>query len=221
MYKVIFISLFIVSTVYNVFSQSLTGRVTDENGKPLSAATVIQPASRDSAMINAVITDSSGIFRLPAGNEANSIPEISFFGYDDCFPDYSRDSLRVQPDMKNVSLTPKTFLLNEVVVKGNSPGLSRKAGLFSFSLANTALVKGNNTWEILKFTPFLKADDISGVEMTGKGQVTVYINGRRSCFTGTSLKGYIQECNTTCAQCASHTQECNATCALCASHTQE
>lgn len=33
---------------------------------------------------------------------------------------------------------------------------------------------------------------MTGVEMVGKGKVTVYINGRKSHFTGNSLKGYLE-----------------------------
>lgn len=192
MKKATFILLFVLLAVSCVCAQSLTGRVVDENGNPLYPATVIQLTAKDSTMLDVALTDSLGVYFIPVKSDVNSVIKISFFGYEDYFFSYNPDQHYVRQDIGDIALTSKSFLLNEVVVKGNSPTLSRKADHFSFSLANTELVKGNSTWEVLKFTPFLKVDDLAGVEMIGRGQVTVYINGRKTRFAGSSLKSYLE-----------------------------
>lgn len=169
-------------------SQTLKGRILDEHGDPLYAAAIVQLSLNDSTFIQATVTDSLGRYELPLKDRRGGLLEITHFAYETYWIDYKYSSTSF-PD---ITLQPKTFLLDEVVVKANPPSLKRKADHFSFEVANTELVKGNNTWDLLKFTPFLKVDDLTGIEMIGKGQITVYINGRKNRFTGNSLKSYLE-----------------------------
>lgn len=144
--------------------------------------------SGDSAFIQATITDSLGRYDLVLKNNCGGILKVTHFAYEDCLLQFTQSASEIQ----DIILKEKSFLLDEVVIKANPPGLKRKADHFSFEVANTDLVKGNNTWNVLKFTPFLKVDDMTGIEMIGKGKITVYINGRKSHFTGNALKSYLE-----------------------------
>lgn len=174
---------------YSLSAQTLSGRILDEYGNPLHAAAIVQ-LNPDSMFVQAAISDSLGKYELPLLNKLPGIIKVTHFAYEDYFMNYEPSSSNLKnPD---IILKPKTFLLDEVVIRANPPSLKRMADHFSFQVANTDLIKSNNTWNVLKFTPFLKVDDFTGIEMIGKGPITVYINGRKNRFTGNSLKSYLE-----------------------------
>lgn len=173
-------------------AQSARGRIVDENGNPVYSAAIVQLNPGDSAFIQATVTDSLGRYNLPLkADHYQGIIKISHFAYEDYYLNLNKTDFN-KSEERRIALTPKNFELGEVVVKANPPQLRKKADHFSFNVANTDIVKGSDTWKILKLTPFLKVDDISGIEMIGKGQVTVYINGRKNHFSGTALKSYLE-----------------------------
>ncbi|KQR90852.1 TonB-dependent receptor [Chryseobacterium sp. Leaf180] len=66
-----------------------------------------------------------------------------------------------------------------------------KADRTVFNVANSAIVAGNTTWDILRMTPLLSIDNNDAVRAEGES-VTVYINDRKSVFTGKELKEYLK-----------------------------
>lgn len=87
--------------------------------------------------------------------------------------------------------TAKTENIKEVVVIARKPTIENKADRTVFNVANSAILTGNTTWDVLKMTPLVNVDSNDNVQAEGSN-VTVYINDRKSVFTGKELKEYLK-----------------------------
>lgn len=76
-----------------------------------------------------------------------------------------------------------------IVVK--KPTVESKVDRTVFNVANSAIVAGNTTWDVLRMTPLVSIDNNDAVKAEGQ-TVTVYINDRKSVFTGKELKEYLK-----------------------------
>lgn len=71
------------------------------------------------------------------------------------------------------------------------PTVESKVDRTVFNVANSSILAGNTTWDVLRMTPLLSVDNNDALKAEGES-VTVYINDRKSIFTGKELKEYLQ-----------------------------
>lgn len=69
--------------------------------------------------------------------------------------------------------------------------MESKADRTVFNVANSSILAGNTTWDIVRMTPLVSIDNNDNVKAEGES-VTVYINDRKSVFTGKELKEYLK-----------------------------
>lgn len=93
-----------------------------------------------------------------------------------------------QEDKKD---TVKTETIKEVTVLARKPTIESKADRTVFNVDNSAILTGNTTWDVLRMTPLVNIDNNDNVQAEGNS-VTVYINDRKSVFTGKELKEYLK-----------------------------
>jgi Ca-activated chloride channel family protein len=141
--------LMLVLLAFAVPGKKLSGKITDENGKPLVGALISIIGSK-----TAVTTDSSGnyVLALPEG-EIKLV--ITYIGYEKREVELKRQSVM------NISLKPSTEALDEVVVIGY--GTQKKVSITG-SVASISNIIGYDA------TPFpvALAGSVAGVEVKGK-----------------------------------------------------
>ena len=81
--------------------------------------------------------------------------------------------------------------IKEVVLVGKKPTVENKVDRTIFNVANSSILAGNTTWEVLKMTPLISVENDETLKSEGEN-VTVYINDRKSVFTGKELKEYLK-----------------------------
>ncbi|MDN3606210.1 outer membrane beta-barrel family protein [Kaistella yonginensis] len=81
--------------------------------------------------------------------------------------------------------------IEEVTVIARKPTVESKADRTVFNVANSSILAGNTTWEVLRMTPLVSIDNNDVIKAEGES-VTVYVNDRKSVFTGKELKEYLQ-----------------------------
>lgn len=81
--------------------------------------------------------------------------------------------------------------IQEVMLVGKKPTIESKADRTVFNVANSSILTGNTTWDVLRMTPLVNIDNNDNVLAEGSS-VTVYINDRKSVFTGKELKEYLK-----------------------------
>src|SRR5690606_4994058 len=93
---------------------------------------------------------------------------------------------------ETVADTVQTKSIEEVVVIARKPTIESKADRTIFNVANSSILTGNSTWDVLRMTPLVNIDNNDNVQAEGNA-VTVYINDRKSVFTGKELKEYLKK----------------------------
>jgi len=81
--------------------------------------------------------------------------------------------------------------IESVTLIARKPTVESKADRTVFNVANSSILAGNTTWDIVRMTPLVSIDNNDNVKAEGES-VTVYINDRKSVFTGKELKEYLK-----------------------------
>ena len=85
----------------------------------------------------------------------------------------------------------KTENIAEVTVIAKKPTIENKADRTVFNVANSSILAGNTSWDILRMTPQVSMDSNDNLLAEGES-VTVYINDRKTVFRGKELKDYLK-----------------------------
>lgn len=78
-----------------------------------------------------------------------------------------------------------------VTVTVRKPTVESKVDRTVFNVSNSSILAGNTTWDVLRMTPLVSIDNNDAIKAEGES-VTVYINDRKSVFTGKELKEYLK-----------------------------
>ncbi|VFA41587.1 outer membrane beta-barrel family protein [Chryseobacterium indologenes] len=78
-----------------------------------------------------------------------------------------------------------------VTLVARKPTVESKVDRTVFNVSNSSVLAGNTTWDVLRMTPLVSIDNNDDVKAEGQ-TVTVYINDRKSVFTGKELKEYLK-----------------------------
>ncbi len=85
----------------------------------------------------------------------------------------------------------KTKEITAVTIVARKPTVESKADRTVFNVSNSSILAGNTSWDILRMTPLVSIDNNDNVKAEGEA-VTVYINDRKSVFSGKELKEYLK-----------------------------
>lgn len=156
-------------TIVSAFAQTLSGKVTDENGTPLAYVNVILLSLPDSTFIQGAVTDEQGVYKM--GTPKNKgVLKFSSVGY---------VTLHVKTaDGLTIRMKEDAQMLGEVEVKGTLPKTKLTAEGLQTSIRGSVLENVGTANDVLARTPgIIKGQN--GIEVIGKGAPLVYINGRR------------------------------------------
>lgn len=81
--------------------------------------------------------------------------------------------------------------IEAVTLTARKPTVESKVDRTVFNVANSSILAGNTTWDVLRMTPLVSIDNNDAIKAEGES-VTVYINDRKSVFTGKELKEYLK-----------------------------
>ena len=163
--------LLLFCTGLRASAQSVSGKVLDENKKPIPYANVIILSAKDSTFIAGTTTADDGSFNFKEVTVGN-ILKASFVGYE--------PFTTVLSNQGNLTIVLKedAKMMKEVVVKGNAPLHKMTTEGIQTNIENTILSKLGTCEDVLAHVPGLtKKKD--GYEVFGRGTPIIYINGRQ------------------------------------------
>ncbi len=171
--RYLMVGLTLCFTSYMLFaaSECITGIIEDETGTPMEFANVTMLSLSDSVLIAGTVTDMEGNFSLSASS-VPSFLRISALGYEDMRINNPHGNLG------SIILTPSTYELGEVVVKGNRPVAKLKNDGVQVAISGTYLANTGTALDVLGKMPFVSKTG-STLEVLGKGIPIVFINGRQ------------------------------------------
>ncbi|MBL1223264.1 outer membrane beta-barrel protein [Chryseobacterium sp. L7] len=92
---------------------------------------------------------------------------------------------------KNDTIKQKENQIEGVTITARKPTVESKVDRTVFNVSNSSILAGNTTWDVLRMTPLVSIDNNDAIKAEGES-VTVYINDRKSVFTGKELKEYLK-----------------------------
>ena len=161
---------------------TLRGTVLDANGYPVEFATV---SLADTVCKAGAITDAKGAFtmRIPRGRQTI---HVQCLGYEDIPAEITGDT-----SMPQVFLKPSSREIDAVVVNAKRPLVTRTVDRVILDARSLAKL-GGTAIDLLRHTPGLRVSLDGGVEMVGKGQLIVLVNGREQHMEGAELANYLR-----------------------------
>lgn len=151
-------------------AQSITGKVTDEQGAPLAYANVVALSLPDSAFVAGTISSEDGSFAFDVAEQGKLI-RLSSVGYETY---YAQRADR----MGTIALQPFTDMLGEVVVRATLPKTRMKGDAMLTTVAGSVLEKAGSMNQLLDRIPNVTAQN-GEIEVFGRGTPEIYINGRK------------------------------------------
>lgn len=151
----------------------ISGIVSSTNGETIKDANIIGIEPSTGKAIGLSITNKDGKFSLVKEDcKADSIKlEVSHIGYEKYYGEVANNS------SLKIILIESSTKLSEVIVNAKTPSLTQKPGKFIYTPRQVE-VEGIDGYRLMHFVPLVIIEG-SAVSIIGKGNSTIYINGRK------------------------------------------
>ena len=162
-------------------AQSIKGKLTNEQGEPLSFAT-IQLLNADSSLKKVETSNIDGEFQFRQLEPLEYFIAVSYLGYET----YSRKvDLSVEDGNLNVvQLKFQSTELAAVEIVDEKPLVEIEPDKTVFNVSKNLATTGDNGVELLRKAPGLQVDNNDNILVEGKSGITIYINGKQSYLQG-------------------------------------
>ncbi len=153
-------------------SHTISGKVVDDKGAPISFVTALLFLNNDPAIIQGTSTDDDGSFSFDEVPPNTYRVSISMVGYNTSVKVFElKDNL----DLGEIILETTVEFLGETTISAAKPTIEKSPGKLIFNVENTALASGNVRNLLLKTPGVVLVNDIK----IRNRATTVYINNRR------------------------------------------
>jgi len=173
-------------------NNTISGKVTNADGKALEAITVSIKKASDSSRVKAAVTDSKGVFTFEQVTPGSYFAEITSVSHS---PVVTSVFILKKGEGYNVAiiiLQPVEKKLKDVVVTSKKPMIEVKADRTVFNVENSINATGSNAMELLQKSPGVLVDKDDNISMKGKNGVRIYIDGRLSPMATADLAAYLR-----------------------------
>ena len=186
----------LLATAFTTQAQTkVTGTVTDQNNKSLSATTVSVLQAKDSNLVKAAITDAGGKFEITVSKAGNYLLSYSRVGFETVYTPAFTLTEGQNYAAKAVALSPAVARLQGVTVTSKKPMIEVKADKTIFNVEASINATGSNALELLQKSPGVQVDNNENISMKGKTGVKVYVDGKMMQLDTKDLAAYLKSIN--------------------------
>ena len=155
----------------------ISGKVTDEAGKPLSFASVILLHAADSALVKTTLTNDNGEYDIsPVANGMYTV-KVMLMGYET----YSSDKVTIADNtisVPEIKMQQADAKLKEVTVSVQKPFIEVHPDKLVVNVENSIVSAGNSVMDVLAKSPGVTVDQNDNISLKGKQGVNIMIDGR-------------------------------------------
>ena len=188
------IPAFLFCCFTSLFSQKISGRLTDATGSGQEFATITLLAAKDSALVKGAVSDEQGRFEIapvPAGRYFIRTQLLGFQAAQSEVFNLSNADITL-PDL---ILKPSSKELQEITVVAQKPLIEVRADKLIFNVDASPTNQGLNALELLRKSPGVSLDQDENVSLKGRSNVMIQINGKPTPMTGQDLAQYLKSIN--------------------------
>jgi iron complex outermembrane receptor protein len=182
------ISLFSMS----LKAQQISGVAQDDQGKPLSGASIALKKAKDSSVVKLDVSNSTGKYTftgIAGGNYFINISHVGFAPKNSVVFDVTESGVTSAPA---ILLTKASSNLKEYVVTAQKPFVEVKADKIVMNVEGSINAVGQDALELLRKSPGVTVDKDNNLSVSGKNGVQVYIDGRPTPLSGADLAEYLK-----------------------------
>ncbi len=180
---------------FSIAQSTINGKLTDNQKKPIKAATVSLLKLKDSSLVKTDVTNEEGRFEITTKLVGKFLLGYSAVGYAKQTSAPIELTGSTQLSMPNVLLVAEATQLKEVTVVSKKPMIEVKADKTIFNVENSINATGSNAMELLQKSPGIMVDNNDNISMKGKTGVRIYIDGKMTQLDSKSLADYLKSIN--------------------------
>ena len=173
----------------------VSGKITSDNNKPLSAATVSLLQAKDSSLVKTAITNNGGVFTILSVKAGSYFISTTSVGYSKNSSAIFKITSGEKYTAPSLSLSQSTKSLSAVTIQAKKPMIEVKADKTVFNVENSINATGSNAFELLQKSPGVTTDKDDNISMQGKNGVKIYIDGKPTQMGGADLAAYLRSIN--------------------------
>ena len=167
-------------------SSFIVGQLVEEDsGLPMIQAGVQLLSPKDSSMIEGVLTDLEGSFRVRA-DRGDYILKFSYLGFQTQYRDIHKTASTEAMDLGRIPLSPEEQMLKGAVVAAKVPPVTVSADTVVYNAAAFRVSDDAMLEELLGKIPGVEVSDNGSVTLHGKVVQEILVNGKR--FFGGDVK---------------------------------
>lgn len=190
------LSLLLLIFSLTAFAQETTGRVSgqikDDQGAPMQFATVAL-MSAENKPVTGTVTDANGAFEIEAPYAENYYLKVSSMGYADYQSEkFSLSESNASQTFSGITISENSELLEEVEVTALRPQIVMEADKMVVSVEGTAMAQGSNAFEVLEKSPGVFVDQDGNIQLNGRNNVRIMVDGRPSYLSAQELKSLLE-----------------------------
>ncbi|MBB6112170.1 Outer membrane receptor proteins, mostly Fe transport [Mucilaginibacter lappiensis] len=171
----------------------ISGKVVDENGRPIDGATVSLIRLKDSVTVKYELAAADGSFNF--GISDVGVYRILIFSIDKL--PYKSERIAVDAQHLLIGLIPITMqtvakTLKEVVVTSRKPFLEQKIDRTVVNVDALISNAGTTALDVLEKSPGVAIDQAGQISFHGKSGVAIYIDDKPTYLSGSDLENYLR-----------------------------
>ncbi|MBA2249630.1 MAG: TonB-dependent receptor [Chitinophagaceae bacterium] len=194
----ILIIIFFVNSANSSFAQNAgrtTGKITDNNGKGLSVATVTLLRAKDSSLSKSAISGTNGLYEMASVKPGAYFITATSVGHKKSASPVFNIVVGETVTVPDVVLSQSSVSLKEVSVETKKPMIEVMADKTIFNVESSINATGSNAFELLQKSPGVSIDKDDNISMQGKNGIKIYIDGKPSQMSGPDLAAYLKSIN--------------------------
>ena len=175
----------------------VSGAVADEQGAPLSYATVTLLRAADSSLVKAGLSDETGQFEIEPALTGSGAGEYfvraSLVGYETAgSPAFPLGDQATRQKIAPLRLLASANTIGEVTVVARKPFIERKTDRLVVNVENSIIGAGSSAFEVLERSPGVFINSGDNISLRGKSGVIVMIDGKPTPMNGAELANMLR-----------------------------
>jgi iron complex outermembrane recepter protein len=181
----------VTAAAQNTQRGTITGKVSDEQNKPLEGITAELLRSKDSSLVKTALSDKNGQLEFISVPYGEYLIRTSAASYQRT---YSGIITLSSPSVAAADLELKVAAkeLQSVQVTGRKPFIQRLNDRIVVNVENSVVNAGSSAFDVLERSPGILIDPNDNISMRGRAGVIIMIDGKPSPMSGADLVNYLR-----------------------------
>lgn len=178
------------------FAQTTTGKITgiitDNTGKTLTAASVSLVKAKDSALVKLAITGKDGTYEFENIKEGDYLLAITSIGFEKKFSNSFSVSAAAVTKVEPLQLNEAAKGMEGVTVTAKRPFIETKIDKTVVNVDASPTSAGATALEVLEKSPGITVSNDGAISLRGKAGVIVMMDGKQTFLSATDLANLLK-----------------------------